>query len=94
MAGEIIYTFPVVDAIAEGFVKHLKAIVLNPRTLRFVRREDGNEVEVPLEEVIRLGETEADFRRSIVSSEESLATIVDAPLPNCASYGKQRVKTA
>jgi superfamily II DNA or RNA helicase len=80
MAGQIIYTFPVVDAIAEGFVKHLKAVVLNPRTLRFVRRDDGHEVEVPLEEVIRLGETEADFRRSIVSSKESLATIVDASI--------------
>jgi superfamily II DNA or RNA helicase len=80
MAGKIIYTFPVADAIAEGFVKHLKAVVLNPRTLRFVRREDGQEVEVPLDEVIRLGESEADFRRSIVSSKESLATIVDASI--------------
>jgi superfamily II DNA or RNA helicase len=80
MAGQIIYTFPVVDAIREGYVKYLRAVVLNPSTLRFVRRVDGAEVEVPLEEVVRLGEEEADFRRSIVSSKDSLATIVDASI--------------
>lgn len=80
MAGDIIYSYPIVKAIESGYVKRLKAIQLNPRTLRYVRREDGQEIEVNLDEVRRLGETDADFRRSIVTSEETLNTIVDASL--------------
>jgi superfamily II DNA or RNA helicase len=80
MAGQIIYSFPVFRAIQEGYVKRLKALVLNPRTLRYVRREDSREVEVTLDEVRRLGETDADFRRSIVTSTETLNTIVDASI--------------
>ncbi|WP_339053847.1 DEAD/DEAH box helicase [Arsenophonus endosymbiont of Crataerina pallida] len=55
-------------------------MVLNPKTLRYVRREDGREIEVNLDEVRRLGETDAGFRRSIVTSIESLNTIVDASI--------------
>lgn len=80
MTGHIIYTFPIVRAIEEGYVKRLKAVVLNPRTLKYVRQEDGSEIEVSLDEVRRLGETDADFRRSIVTSEETLYTIVDASI--------------
>jgi superfamily II DNA or RNA helicase len=80
MTGKIIYSFPVREAIAAGFVKSLKAVVLNPATLKYVRREDGEEVEVSLKEVIELGEEDADFRRSIVSSEQSLATIVNCSI--------------
>lgn len=80
MAGRIIYSYPVFRAIREGYVKRLKAVVLNPTTLRYVRRQDGQEVEVSLDEVRRLGEEEADFRRSIVTSEETLNTIVDASI--------------
>ncbi|XID92245.1 DEAD/DEAH box helicase [Paenibacillaceae bacterium WGS1546] len=80
MSGEIIYTFSIVRAIEEGYVKRLKAVVLNPNTLKYVRREDGQEIVVSLEEVKRLGETDTDFRRSIVTSEETLFTIVDASI--------------
>lgn len=80
MTGQVIYTFPIVRAIEEGYVKRLKAVVLNPRTLKYVRQEDGTEIEVSLDEVKRLGETDADFRRSIVTSEETLFTIVDASI--------------
>jgi superfamily II DNA or RNA helicase len=80
MAGTIVYSYPVYRAIQEGFVKRLKAVVLNPRTLRYVRNEDGVEVEVSLDEVRRLGENDADFRRSIVTSKETLNTIADASL--------------
>ena len=45
-----------------------------------MRRVDGEEIEVSLEEVVRLGEEEADFRRSIVTSRETLETIVDASI--------------
>ena len=34
MAGRILYSYPVARAIREGYVKRLKAVVLNPRTLR------------------------------------------------------------
>jgi superfamily II DNA or RNA helicase len=80
MAGRVLYSFPIFRAIKEGYVKRLKALVLNPRTLRYVRREDGEEIEVSLDEVRRLGEQEADFRRSIVTSKETLVTIVDASI--------------
>jgi len=80
MPGRLVYTYPVRDAIAKGYVKRLKALVLNPRTLRYVRHEDGMEVEVTLDEVIRLGDEEAAFRRGIVTSKETLSTIVDASI--------------
>lgn len=80
MSGRVIYSYPVFDAIREGFVKRLKAIVLNPRTLRYIRREDSQEVEVGLDEVRRLGEEDSSFRRSIVTSQETLLTIVDASI--------------
>lgn len=80
MAGKIIYSYPVRDAIESGYVKRLKAVVLNPATLRYVRTDNGLEVEVPLEEVRRLGEDDSDFRRSIVSSKATLDTIVDASI--------------
>ncbi|PTO90158.1 DEAD/DEAH box helicase [Vibrio splendidus] len=80
MSGEVVYSFPIAQAIKSGYVKELKGVVLNPQTLRYVRNEGGNEVEVSLEEVIKLGEEDAGFRRSIVTSKESLNTIVDASI--------------
>ncbi len=80
MAGRILYSYPIASAIRAGYVKRLKAVVLNPRTLRYVRNEDGQEIEVSLEEVRRLGEEDADFRRSILTSTETLNTIVDASI--------------
>jgi superfamily II DNA or RNA helicase len=80
MAGRILYSYPIFRAIQEGYVKRLKAVQLNPRTLRYVRRDDGQEIEVTLDEVRRLGEQDADFRRSIVTSTETLNTIVDASI--------------
>jgi len=80
MAGKIIYSYPVREAIQAGYVKRLKAVLLRPETLRYVRTDTGKEVEVSLEEVRRLGEEDADFRRSIVMSKETLNTIVDASI--------------
>ncbi|MCC6907209.1 MAG: DEAD/DEAH box helicase family protein [Phycisphaerales bacterium] len=96
MAGDIIYSYPVADAIEAGYCKRLKALVLNPASLRYVRREDGQEIEVALDEVRRLGEQEADFRRSIVTSTETLNTIVDASIRELqrlrASTGEKQLK--
>lgn len=80
MAGRILYSYPVSRAIQAGYIKQLKAVVLNPRTLRYVRRADGQEIEVSLDEVRQLGEQDADFRRSIVTSTETLNTIVNASI--------------
>lgn len=80
MAGSIIYTFPIAKAIQVGYVKRLKAVVLNPAKLKYVREQDGQEIEVSLEEVIQLGEEDAGFRKSIVTSKETLSTIVDASI--------------
>ncbi len=80
MAGQVVYSFPIAEAIRLGYVKRLKGLVLNPSTLRFVRREGDAEIEVTLEEVRRLGEQDADFRRSIVTSKATLTTIVDASI--------------
>ncbi|UYK78575.1 DEAD/DEAH box helicase family protein [Xanthomonas sacchari] len=80
MAGDVIYSYSIFRAIKAGYVKRIKAVQLNPRTLKYVRVEDGVEIEVGLEEVKRLGEDDAGFRRSIVTSQETLNTIVDASL--------------
>ncbi|MDY0279022.1 MAG: DEAD/DEAH box helicase family protein [Salinivirgaceae bacterium] len=90
MAGRIVYSYPIFRAIQEGYVKRLKAVQLNPRTLRYVRREDDQEIEVSLDEVRRLGEQDAGFRRSIVTSTETLNTIVDASI---RELDKLRTKT-
>jgi len=80
MEGEIIYSFPIFKAIEKGYVKKLKAKVLNPSSLKYVRNDDGNEVEVSIDKIRRLGEEDSAFRRSIVSSEETLKTIIDCSL--------------
>lgn len=78
MAGEIIYSYPISHAVEKGYVKRVNGYRLNPSTLHYVRREGEAEVEVELDEVRRLGEVDAKFRRSIVSSEASLTTIAEA----------------
>lgn len=96
MAGRVLYSYPIFRAIQEGYVKRLKAVQLNPRTLRYVRRENAQEIEVSLADVRRLGETDADFRRSIVTSTETLNTIVDASIRELdrlrAETGEARLK--
>lgn len=78
MTGEIIYSYPISRAVERGYVKRINGYRLNPSTLHYVRREGEAEVEVPLDEVRRLGEVDAGFRRSMVSSEASLTTIAEA----------------
>ena len=96
MAGRIIYSYPVFKAIEEGYIKSLKALVLNPRTLRYVREEGGEEIEVSLDDVRRLGEEDSHFRHSIVTSQETLNTIVDASIRELDKLrretGEQRLK--
>lgn len=80
MRGGILYSYPIFRAVQQGYVKRLTGLVLNPESLRYIRREDGQEVTVDLEEVKRLGEQDAGFRRSIVSAKHTLDTIVEASI--------------
>jgi superfamily II DNA or RNA helicase len=80
MTGEMIYSFSIVRAIENGYVKRLKAKVLSPATLRYIRNENGQEVAVTIEEIRKLGEEDSKFRRGIVSSPETLNTIIDCSI--------------
>ncbi|MHA7269882.1 DEAD/DEAH box helicase [Arthrobacter sp. HLT1-20] len=77
-------------------MKRVNGHRLSPQTLKYVRFEGDTEVEVSLDEVRRLGETDAKFRRSIVSSDETLTTIVDASLQKLSEMreetGEKRLK--
>ncbi len=77
MEGRVIYSFPVVDAIRAGYVKRLRARMLRPTELRYVDRSSGAERLIGPDEVRELGENDAEFRRGIVMSPETLASIVD-----------------
>jgi len=88
MAGRVLYSYPIFRAIQEGYVKRLKAVQLNPGTLRYVRREDDQEVEVSLDEVRRLGgrspapcPTRALIWRSIAAF--TTMRLVRPPLQRC-----------
>jgi superfamily II DNA or RNA helicase len=96
MSGQIIYSYPVIDAVKNGYVKRISGHRLNPKTLKYVRQEDGEEVVVTLDEVRKLGEEDSKFRRSIVSSEETLTTIVEASIRKLTELrddtGEKRLK--
>jgi len=92
MSGSIIYSYPISEAVKQGFVKRVNGHRLSPKTLKYVRFEGDQEVEVSLEEVRKLGEEDAKFRRSIVSSNESLTTIVDASLRKLYELREQTVE--
>lgn len=80
MTGSVIYSYPISEAVKKGYVKRINGYRLSPQTLKYVRHEGADEVEVTLEEVRRLGEQDAGFRRSIVSSETTLTTIAEASI--------------
>lgn len=96
MEGEIIYSFPVLSAIEAGYVKRLRAKMLRPTELRYVDRAGGQERVIDAEEVRRLGESDAEFRRGIVMSNETLASIVDQSIAELrrlrTATGEQRLK--
>ena len=96
MTGQVIYSYPISRAVENGYVKRVNGYRLNPTTLHYVRREGGDEVEVSLDEVRQLGEQDAGFRRSIVSSEATLTTIAEASIRKLrdlrAATGETRLK--
>ncbi|ALA60178.1 DEAD/DEAH box helicase [Nitrospira moscoviensis] len=77
MEGRLIYSFPILRAIEEGYVKRLRAKMLRPSELRYVDRSAGEERVIGPEEVRKLGEENAEFRRGIVMSDHTLGSIVD-----------------
>ena len=80
MEGQVIYSFPVVRAIHEGYVKRLAAKMLRPLELTYVDRSQGEERTIGLHEVIELGQQNAEFRRGIVMSDQTLSSIVDCTI--------------
>ncbi|MFJ1767997.1 DEAD/DEAH box helicase [Amycolatopsis sp. NPDC088138] len=96
MTGNIIYSYPISEAVKNGFVKRVNGRRLNPGTLTYVRRDGEQETLVGLDEVRQRGEVDADFRRSIVSSKESLVTIVSASIRKLERHreatGEKRLK--
>ena len=96
MEGEIIYSFPVLRAIEAGYVKRLRAKMLRPSELRYVDRSDGGERTIGPDEVRALGEADAEFRRGIVMSDETLGSIVDQSITELRRLrqeaGDQRLK--
>lgn len=96
MEGEIIYSFPVLRAIEAGYVKRLRAKMLRPTELRYVDRSDGQERVIGADEVRALGESNAEFRRGIVMSDETLSSIVDQSITELRRLreetGEQRLK--
>ena len=61
MEGEIIYSFPVIQAIEAGYVKRLRAKMLRPTELRYVDRSDGQERIIGPDEVRELGKRMPNF---------------------------------
>lgn len=96
MEGEIIYSFPVIRAIEAGYVKRLRAKMLQPAQLRYIDRSGGQERVIGPDEVRALGETDAEFRRGIVMSDETLGSIVDQTIAELwrlrTETGEQRLK--
>lgn len=96
MEGEIVYSFPVLRAIEAGYVKRLRAKMLRPTELTYVDRSDGQERIIGPDEVRELGEADAEFRRGIVMSDETLASIVDQSINELRRLreetGEQRLK--
>lgn len=96
MEGQIIYSFPILRAIEAGYVKRLRAKMLRPTELRYVDRSSGQERIIDADEARRLGETNAEFRRGIVMSNETLGSIVDQSIMELRRLrdetGEQRLK--
>ncbi|WP_167375026.1 DEAD/DEAH box helicase [Prosthecochloris sp. GSB1] len=96
MEGQVIYSFPVVRAIRAGYVKRLAAKMLRPSELTYVDRSTSEERTIGLQEVIELGQQNAEFRRGIVMSDETLSSIVDCTIGELRRLrqetGEQRLK--
>ena len=72
--GNIIYSFPVVQAIEWDMSSGCGLKCSVPQRLRYVDRSDGQERIIGPDEVRALGETDAEFRRGIVMSDETLGS--------------------
>lgn len=77
MSGEVIYSFPVVEAIREGYIKRLHAKMISPSRLVYIDNEGSEITLTSPEDIKRLGEEEASFRRGVLMSDETLSTLVD-----------------
>ncbi|MBK0127057.1 DEAD/DEAH box helicase family protein [Pantoea sp. S61] len=77
MSGEIIYSFPVIEAIREGYIKRLHAKMISPSKLVYIDKSGSEITLTSSEDIKRLGEEEASFRRGVLMSDETLCTLVE-----------------
>jgi DNA repair protein RadD len=75
--GEVIYTYPIGEAMRRGYIKHIQASNVAPSELVFSYR--GDERTHTLEEVLRLKE-EDWFSRGVALAERCNISIVDASI--------------
>lgn len=80
MSGEVIYQYPIYLAMDKGYIKKIFAWVLNPETLKYINKDTGKEYQLTLEEIKEKAKADADFRKSIGQSEETLNTIIDTSI--------------
>jgi len=80
MSGKMIYQYPIYLAIEKGYIKKIFAWVLDPETLKYINKDTGKEYRLTLKKIKEKAKTDADFRRSIGQSEETLNTIVDTSI--------------
>ena len=96
MEGDIIYSFPVLDAIRAGYIKRLSAKMLRPSSLTYIDTTTAERRTIGVQEVIALGRQDAEFRRGVVMSDESLSSIVDCAIGELhrlrTETGEQRLK--
>lgn len=75
--GEMIYAYPIAQAMREGYIKHIQASNVAPQKLTFTYR--GDEREHELEEVLALREN-TWFSRGVALAEPCNISIVDASI--------------
>jgi len=80
MSGKIIYHYPIFKAIDKGYIKKMRAWVLNPDMLEYVDTRTGKQYRLTLNEIREKATNDSAFRRSIGQSEKTLNSIVDASI--------------
>ena len=75
--GEVIYSYPIAEAMRRGYIKHIQASNVAPAELVFTYR--GSERTHTLEEVLRLKERDW-FSRGVALAERCNISIVDASI--------------
>ncbi|QGP56999.1 hypothetical protein PsalMR5_04522 (plasmid) [Piscirickettsia salmonis] len=77
---EVATLTPISQAIHEGYVKDLKAIAISPTSLKYIKKVNDKEIEIPLEEIREMGESDTEFKRGVLTSPETVDSVVNQSL--------------